>query len=594
VRRIGHVPALDGLRGLALFGVLLFHADGALTGGYLGVDLFFVLSGYLITSILLAEHEDAGRIDLKEFWIRRARRLFPALLALMPAVAILARWVAKPVAVVAIRWDALATLGYVANWRAVFSHKSYWELFTSTSPLEHTWSLSIEEQFYVVWPIVVVLVLRFSNRRALLGITIASAVASMVAMVLLFDPEATTRAYYGTDTRAAAILAGAALAMVLPQGIVLSKTKAWLLEGLGFIALAVLGWAWWTIDGNDTFLYHGGFWLTELASVALIACGVANPSGALARIVSIPPLRLMGLVSYGAYLWHWPINVLFTADRTHVHGLALQALRLGTTFAVSAISYRFLEQPIRKHGVPFGRAIWVVPASVAVAIGVVALGTMRRPIPPVSPPVVQGVTIRFRIRMIGDSTAASLGWALRGVAGQDVAIDLRHQDGLNMIYADDVTWPKDEPRSDATLVVLGGAFLYGIRVDGKWTKACHPKWDRLFEEGLDQHLAQLEDASGRVWIVTSPYPLGPYDNASYRKEVDCINASTRKIAAKRGIARIIDVNEMLCPKGECQRELGGVSIRPDGVHYDIEGARGLAQGVMEQVDPGWTNRARDL
>ena len=215
---ISHVPALDGLRGAALLGVLFFHADGALKGGYLGVDLFFVLSGYLITSILLAEHDATGKIVLSTFWVRRARRLFPALLSLMPAVAAYAWLLARADELKGIRADALATLGYVANWRAIFSHKSYWELFASPSPLEHTWSLSIEEQFYVVWPLVVALVLRRGSRGWVLALSLGLGALSMGAMALLFDPADTTRAYLGTDTRAAAILAGAALAAAVPRG----------------------------------------------------------------------------------------------------------------------------------------------------------------------------------------------------------------------------------------------------------------------------------------------------------------------------------------------------------------------------------------
>ena len=211
-----HLPALDGLRGLALLGVLLFHAGGALTGGYLGVDLFFVLSGFLITSLLLAEHHATGRIALGAFWTRRARRLLPALRALMPAVALYGRYLARPEELHALRADALATLAYVANWRAIVSHHSYWDLFTSPSPLEHMWSLSIEEQFYLVWPLLVggllatPLAARRGPARALLTTVVFLALASVATTTLIYSSEATSRVYLGTDTRAAGILAGAA------------------------------------------------------------------------------------------------------------------------------------------------------------------------------------------------------------------------------------------------------------------------------------------------------------------------------------------------------------------------------------------------
>jgi len=209
--KLEHVPALDGLRGIAVVGVLAFHL-GHLRGGYLGVDLFFVLSGYLITSLLLVEWEHTGRIGLGAFWSRRARRLLPALFLLIGAVAVYA-WTSPPAIVPgALRGDALATLGYVANWHAVLAHHGYWELFAAPSLLAHTWSLAIEEQLYVVWPLVVVVALRF-GRRAVLWTALALAVASALTMIVIHGAgDDTARAYYGTDTRAAAVLIGAALA----------------------------------------------------------------------------------------------------------------------------------------------------------------------------------------------------------------------------------------------------------------------------------------------------------------------------------------------------------------------------------------------
>ncbi|HEX7604313.1 MAG TPA: acyltransferase, partial [Polyangiaceae bacterium] len=375
-RSITHLPALDGLRGLAVLGVVLFHSGGMLKGGYLGVDLFFVLSGFLITSILLAEHRRSGRIALGAFWVRRARRLFPALLALMPAIAVYARVFAQPDELAGLRGDALATLGYVANWRAVFSNKSYWELFAAPSPLEHTWSLAIEEQFYVVWPLLVfgvLVVLRWSS-RALLVMTAILTALSVAAMLLFYSPDSTTRAYFGTDTRAAAILVGAALAMIMgPDPKLGDRARRWL-DPLGVVALVGLGVAWARLDGQDPFLYRAGFWLSELACLVLIACAVA-PGSLVARALSVRPLTYAGSISYGIYLWHWPIDCVLVPERVHVGPLPLLALRLGATLAISMVSYRWLEQPIRTRGLPFGKPLVVVPASFALAALVVVVGT---------------------------------------------------------------------------------------------------------------------------------------------------------------------------------------------------------------------------
>ncbi len=595
---LGHFPALDGLRGLALLGVLLFHANGALPGGYLGVDLFFVLSGFLITSLLLAEHREAGRVSLAAFWVRRARRLFPALLSLMPAVAAYAWFLAKPEELAGIRADALATLGYVANWHTVLSQRSYWELFRAPSPLEHMWSLSIEEQFYVAWPLLVTLLLP-RGRKVLGGAIAILVVASMAAMWVLFDPARTSRAYLGTDTRMAGILAGAALAMILRPGWRASGRALATLDVLGATSAAALGLAWYALEGSATFLYHGGLWLTELAALVLIACAVAGRDGRVARALSARPLVLLGTVSYGAYLWHWPVNVVLTAERAHLHGLSLHALRFALTFAIAAASYRLLERPIRTRGVPFGRPVFIVPTAVALAVLLVVRATHARPVPPaprVDLPPPGGHPTRpaaaapeWRLMVVGDSTANSLGWTIRGLRKVGVAVDLEGKDSCTMLWdtCGAETWAARtrELRPDATLVFFGGAFLHGLGIDGDWRKSCHPGWDRKFEETVTARLGDLTGERARVFIATLPYPLGPYESAAFRKEVDCINASIRRSAARVPRVNVLELGERLCPKGECEREYEGAIIRVDGVHYSMDGGKGVAEWVLGSVRP---------
>ena len=589
---IRHLSALDGLRGLALLGVLFFHAGGALRGGYLGVDLFFVLSGYLITSLLLGEHAGAGRIALWPFWVRRARRLFPALLALMPAIALYAGLYAKPVELAGIRADALATLGYVANWRVIFSHKSYWQLFAAPSPLEHTWSLAIEEQFYVVWPLLVALVLRRRGRKTLLAITLALAALSVVAMLVLFDPEKTSRVYLGTDTRAASILAGAALACVVAPDTSFSPSTVKKLDVLGVLSALGLAFMWFRLEGASRFLYHGGFWLAELAVLVLILCAISGARSFVARALSIRPLTFLGTISYGVYLWHWPVNVLLTAERVHVRGFWLHVIQFAVTFAVSLASYRWVEQPIRKRGLPFGRAFYMVPAAAAVAVLLVVRGTYARDLPaqPVPANMFEATASGrdvFRVMVLGDSTANSLGWGLRGVREPGVAIDLMGQDGCTML-ADMCGGPQWAQRTkelhpNVTILFLGGAFLHGTSSEGEWRKSCHPAWDSKFESNLTRRLADLLSAEGRAFAATIPYPLGEYDTPAFRAEVDCINASIRRSAAAVQGIEVLDVAGQLCPKGGCIRESGGVVIRPDGVHYAIEGASEISRWVLAQI-----------
>ena len=249
-----HVAALDGLRGLAIAGVLVFHG-GHLTGGYLGVDLFFVLSGFLITSLLLAESGSSGRIALGAFWARRARRLLPALAATLFGVALYCLLVEGPADLEQIRGDALATIGYVANWRAVNAHQDYWALFQAPSPLQHTWSLAIEEQFYLVWPPVFVGLLAWWRRRTPAAVLVTAAIGSIAASVLmawLYDPANVSRVYYGTDTRAAAILVGAALAAALVLWRpVRGRAARVALETAGLVGIAFLSWAWARLPGES-------------------------------------------------------------------------------------------------------------------------------------------------------------------------------------------------------------------------------------------------------------------------------------------------------------------------------------------------------
>ncbi len=568
--------------------MLFFHANGALPGGYLGVDLFFVLSGFLITSLLLAEHRDTGGIVLASFWVRRARRLFPALLSLMPAVAVYGRFFAKPEELQGLRVDALATLGYVANWRAVFSHKSYWELFAAPSLLEHTWSLSIEEQFYVVWPLLVVLLLRRGTSRSLLVLALGLSALSMVAMLALFDPERVSRVYLGTDTRAAGILAGAALATVLSPNTAFQTRTVRRFDLLGVASLLGLGVAWWKLDGQSPFLYRGGFWLTELAVLVLIVCAVMGSKSLVARALSWRPLTLIGTISYGVYLWHWPVNVFLTEQRVHLHGLWLHVLQFATTFAIAIVSYRLLEHPIRMRGVPFGRPVYMVPSAIALAVLLVVRATHARPLSPTIPfSYSTSEPMTFRIALFGDSTANSLGWVLRGVHRPGVGVELLGQDGCTML-ADTCGGPQwAQQRKDlhpnATLVFLGGAFLHGLPLDDGWRKPCYPGLDSKFQGILAQRLGDLKSEAGRVWAVTVPYPLGPYDNASFRTEVDCINTSIRQAAASVPGVQILDLAERLCPNGVCEREFDGSLIRPDGVHYAMDGGAGVSRWVLEQI-----------
>ena len=614
---IPHLPALDGLRGLAVLGVLLFHADKLLVGGYLGVDLFFVLSGYLITSILTAEYGATAKLDLGRFWVRRARRLFPALLSLMPAIALYARFIAKPQELTGLRRDGLATLAYVANWRAIFAQRSYWDLFAAPSPLEHTWSLAIEEQFYVLWPLIVLGVFRASrgNRRALLVVSVALAALSAAAMLWLYDPENTSRAYLGTDTRGASILVGAALASALSPARPFEDVRAVrTLDVLGLGACVGLAVAWRGLEGQSRFLYHGGFWLTELAVLVLIACAVQDRRSLVARALAFRPFVWAGLISYGVYLWHWPIFTVLTQERVHQTGWRLTLLRFAVTLGVAFVSYHLLEQPIRKRGV--ARPWLVVPGAVALALLCIIVATRARA---GSTPLedLRAFPVRsalrpstVRVLVVGDSVAAALGTRLHAVQAREDAVvaergvgdcsilegvlptrsltDVPHAGGnCGARWAADVA----ELHPDVTLVVLGGGFFARVQIGETWQRPCESGWHDAYLKELIALLRGIVPEGGRPVVVRAPYPVGTWRSApGVLARVDCFNATLDEaVAAVPGVTSL-DLQAHLCPGGECALDDNGAPIRPDGMHFEGAGADAVARWVLANVRGGDTLR----
>jgi len=625
-----HLPALDGLRGLAVLGVVFFH-DDRLKGGYLGVDLFFVLSGFLITSLLLAENTATGRIALAPFWIRRARRLFPALLALIPAVAVYAVTLAEPTELGRIRSDGLATLAYVANWRTIFAKQSYWEMFAAPSPLEHTWSLAIEEQFYVLWPLLVVGVLVKLRRsaRALLLVTLGLAGASMASMAWLFDPTRSERAYLGTDTRGAAILVGAALACVFAmRGRAISPGGTRMLDVAGVGAALGLGWAWVHLDGMNPFLYRGGFWLTELGVLVLIACAAQGEKSAVARALSFAPLRWVGLVSYGLYLWHWPIFVVLSRERVHFGGWGLTAVRLLATSAISYASYRWLEQPIRKRGLPRGRPAIIVPASfAAAALALVCctrgakdaapLALTAPPVPDASSSAAPGVPPRdrhtfpprpapsdgrLRVLVVGDSVAEALGERLffvedrahafvaeRGVGNCSIMegklptrslTNVPHEGGN---CAAKWTADAEELRPDVTLVILGGGFFAPMEIDGAWLRICDGPAHDAYVEQLVTLLDAMSKSAGHIVLTRVPKPVGHWQKDEWDRQTTCFNDAMTKVAGKVTGATVLDLYAKICPKDECVLEDQGELVRPDGMHFQGLGAEHTAEWVLGEL-----------
>ncbi|WGD37642.1 acyltransferase [Lysinibacter sp. HNR] len=345
-----YIPALDGLRGLAIFGVLLFHTDN-LAGGFLGVDLFFALSGYLITDLLLRELNRSGGISLLGFWERRIRRLFPAL-ALMILAVTAAVWIMGDSDLMkTTRSDGPWVVFNLMNWHLLAESAGYWDRFGVGRVFEHLWSIAVEEQFYVVWPLLVLLVafIGYRTHRIIAFLAAGIAIVSLVCMIVLVDPGDPTRVYMGTDTRAFSLLLGAVVATG-PVRLILGRvTRVWV-GVIGAVLLVVLGAAWFTVEGTGTNgLFTGGLFAHSIGAAVLVGLIAQGSDDLISRFLSFPPLRWLGLISYSLYLWHWPVIVLLPPEKTGLESWVHSALVIGISIVCAYASLRLIENPIRFH-----------------------------------------------------------------------------------------------------------------------------------------------------------------------------------------------------------------------------------------------------
>ncbi len=648
-RRLEHLPALDGLRGLSVIAVLLFHGGvGWATGGFLGVDVFFVLSGFLITRLLLGEQRATGSIGLGRFWSRRARRLLPALLLVVAAVGA-AGALFDPSAQVSLRGDALASLAYVANWRFVAAGADYFGRTAADSPLQHLWSLSIEEQFYVVWPVVVLGLARLRRVATWVGIVAGlGAAASAATMVLLHQSgDDPSRVYYGTDTRIHTVLLGAALAAAVAvregrtegPSAVRWPTPVRLLLGLVAAVAAVdLVAAVALAQGDQSWLYEGGLPLVSVAAAILIAHVVLLPRGAVASVLRMAPLAYVGQLSYGLYLWHWPLFLVLTGARTGLSGPALLALRLVATFAVAFASYELLEQPIRTGQLL--RGWWsrlAVPVAAAAAVAAVLVGTPTvadqggsddevaaaalsasspGPTVPASP---SGPPIRNRapgaplkVLVLGDSIGLTLAEGLvKPAAAVNIVMKqatvlgcgvvrggpLRYVGEEQLEPAACPTWPShwsaavEAEDPDVALVVLGRWEVVDRFWQGRWTHLGDPEYDRYVQGELEQAVATAARKGARVALATAAYcfrgerPDGGTWPEDEPMRVDRMNQLVRTVAARQpSLVTVVDVGAKTAKDGAYTRSLDGVQLRYDGVHFTRGGARWLAPWLLPQLE----------
>ncbi len=545
---------LDGIRAFAVCAVLLYHAGvGGVGGGLLGVDVFFVLSGFLITSLLCGEHLESGSIRLGRFWAGRARRLLPALLVLLVAVAVYAWGYRDSVDVTAIRGDAISTLLYFANWHFIISNQGYFAQSTAPSPLLHMWSLSVEEQYYVIWPLVAFVILRSRGSRVLAWVAGTGAAASALLMASMYlDGFSTDRLYYGTDTRAQALLVGSMLGALASRRDWRVVPARWADTGRGRAVGGVLGvsgagallWCWHAVGGQDAFLYEGGFLLVALAAGAVITSVSSWRGSVLARALSVPPLAYIGRISYGLYLYHWPLFLALDRAHTGLQGAALLAVRLGVTFATAVASFHLVEQPIRRgyiarswRGLPIAAggalatAAAVVIATVPPAFASVPAGLLRGS---VGVPVTEHEALAsahaftsdpLRFLMVGDSvaltTAVGLSWnsiedygvdvVNDGILGCDLDPFATRVAGVAYGSPECGNWPRSWATEVATIrpqvvgLLIGRFELADHLYDGTWVHVGEPAWDAHLLADLNRAVRTLSAGGAHVVIFTFPY-----------------------------------------------------------------------------------------
>ncbi len=349
-----YLPGLDGLRAIAVIAIIIYHLNPKwLSGGFIGVDTFFVISGYLITSLLLNEFQQNGHINLLHFWEKRIKRLLPAVLFLIASVCIYTL-LFEPSIIKDVRHDAIAAIFYVSNWWYIFHHVSYFDSF-KLMPLKHLWSLAIEEQFYIIWPIFLSLFFKNGvfNKKAVLWTFIVS-IISVLIMIFLAQPNAdNSRVYFGTDTRLQTLLLGVLLAYIWPPFRLKRHVAIPLklsIEFIGLVSLFILLFFMFTVSSSDNWFYFGGIYIISLLTLPAIASSV-HPSTLLSKALGNPLFLWIGQRSYSLYLWHYPVIVFI--NRHFVQGqipIYIIIIEICLTILFAEFSYRYVEIPFRKYG----------------------------------------------------------------------------------------------------------------------------------------------------------------------------------------------------------------------------------------------------
>lgn len=587
-----YMPGLDGLRAIAVLGIIIYHLNKQwLTGGFLGVDTFFVISGYLITSLLLKEYDDTGIIKLKSFWIRRLKRLLPAVIVLLMVVGT-ATLLLKSDNIIRVKHDIIAAIFYVSNWWYIAKDVNYFEQF-SFMPLKHLWSLAIEEQFYIFFPVILVTLLLTIKKRYKIGFIFwGVSIISLGLMMFIYSINGDhSRVYFGTDTRLQTLLLGVILAFLWPPFKLKNdppKVVKYVIDSIGSLSFIVLILLFFIINDETNWIYDGGFYLISILTLFIIA-SVVHPSTWIAKIFSNPVLVFIGKRSYSLYLWHFA--VISFVHSYYVDGqipVYVYFIDISLTIIFAELSYRFIETPFRKEGI---KALNWRPSYIPQFIRMAIVLTLLIPFML----ILVGAFNKYGKDIIGEK-ANSFDTTIEDNYLMRIApIDNIHIDGLvsekKKESSDVYNNIKPLLIGDSVMVDIGESFKSSVpksRIDGKvgrqlyqtlpLVKANYSQYKKSSDQVVlelgtngDFTVKQLDDllnqfGKAKIYLVNTRVPR------IYEANVNRLLADAAK---RKSNVTLIDWNKRSQGHSEY--------FAPDGVHLEYKGVLALKDEILKAL-----------
>lgn len=637
--------ALDGLRGLAVIAVMAYHVvPDPFTGGWLGVDVFFVLSGFLICSMLLREHARSRTIDYKRFLVRRARRLLPGLALVLTAVLLAAMIWESAGRRVSVAIDVVSSAFQVSNWRLILADESYFTKVGVPSPIRHTWSLGVQEQFYLLFPLLLLFVMsRAKSWRTVYFVFGSIAAMSLARALSLYEPGTDpSRVYFGTDTRLSELLIGAIGAMfifrrtqiaqryVTPGPRMWSRQTETLLGWLGLGSLALIVYWMFSVDEFSPWLFQGGLILISFITLIIIVAATSPVPNIMTKLLANKPLMKAGDMSYSLYIWHWPIIVYLTPALPGSSMLTRQIMAVVLTIGVSWASFHLVENRIHKHGL--SGLSWRNPqrgprlaAATLPAIAALALVLAVTPgsssgknlVLKLPADALYGLEVedlpdglkRKHAVLIGASTADGI--ITRGDVDATPDIYLRSSAKIgcapftsSQLQGEDLLvegpecdefreeWPQviSEMRDPTVILFLMTQLLNDFEVDGKRVSPPSPEYESEINRILDEFKATAsENGARRIALIN----LSCHDRFDFGNDIAVTRSNSIETTqylngiaaawATANDAEIYDNYALLCPGDEVYDKINGVQLYDDGLHYTEAAAPLIWQWIADRI-----------